>query len=153
MKLDLRETLRRLSNAFEMLVGLLMIGTLFIGFAGLVLDISPVALIGKPSIFSEYLSVAATLVIGVEFVKMLYSHTLDSVIEIMLLAIARQMIVEHTSPLENFCAVVSIAVLFLVRKFLFISQLDAPRDAAILTKKRAAVQPQDKEGKNDGAAQ
>lgn len=153
MKLNLRELLRRLSNVFEMLVGLLMIGTLFIGFAGLILDISPAALLKQPSIFSEYLSIAATLVIGVEFVRMLYSHTLDSVIEIMLLAIARQMIVEHTSPLENLCAVVSIAALFLVRKFLFIPQIDAPKRMPLFAKKQAAMQPESEEGKADGTAE
>ncbi len=100
MKIHVRELMRRLSDLMEMLVGLLMLAALAAALIGLVQSISPVKLIRDPAAFSEYLSVAAMLVIGVEFVKMLCSHTLDSVIEIMLLAIARQMIVEHTSPAE-----------------------------------------------------
>ena len=46
----------------------------------------------------------------------------------MLLAIARQMIVEHTSPQENLLAVLSVGVLFVIRKFLYISRLDKRRE-------------------------
>ena len=45
----------------------------------------------------------------------------------MLLAIARQMIVEHTSPIENLIAVLSIGILFVIRKYLYISRLDRRR--------------------------
>lgn len=65
---------------------------------------------------------------------MLCSHTLDSVIEIMLLAIARQMIVEHTSPVENLIAVASIGVLYLVRKYLYIPKLDRVKHTPVFGK-------------------
>lgn len=124
MKVHVRELMQRLADLLETLVGLLLIAALAGALLGLVRSINPTWLTADPSMFSGYLSTAATLVIGVEFIKMLCSHTLDSVIEIMLLAIARQMIVEHTSPLENLIAVVSIAVLYLVRKYLYIPRLD-----------------------------
>lgn len=124
MKVHVRELMQRLADLLETLVGLLLIATLAGALLGLVRSINPTWLTADPSMFSGYLSTAATLVIGVEFIKMLCSHTIDSVIEIMLLAIARQMIVEHTSPLENLIAVVSIAVLYLVRKYLYIPRLD-----------------------------
>lgn len=124
MKFHMRELMQRLADLLETLVGLLLIAALAGALIGLVRSIKPAWLTVDPSMFSGYLSTAATLVIGVEFIKMLCSHTIDSVIEIMLLAIARQMIVEHTSPLENLIAVVSIAVLYLVRKYLYIPRLD-----------------------------
>ena len=124
MKVHVRELMQRLADLLETLVGLLLIAALASALLGLVRSINPTWLTADPSMFSGYLSTAATLVIGVEFVKMLCNHTLDSVIEIMLLAIARQMIVEHTSPLEHLIAVVSIAVLYLVRKYLYIPRLD-----------------------------
>ena len=52
---------------------------------------------------------------------------IDSVVDVMLLAIARQMIVEHTSPIENLIAVLSIGILFVIRKYLYISRLDRRR--------------------------
>ena len=60
------------------------------------------------------------LIIGVEFIKMLAKHTPGSAIEVLLFAIARQMVVEHTSPLENLIGIVTIALIFAIRKFLFV---------------------------------
>lgn len=124
MESKIKEIMHRLSYLLEILVGFLMLAALFAALGGLVYMINPKSLFIDPTVFSQYLSIASTIVIGVEFVKMLCTHTIDSVIDIMLLAIARQMITEHTSPLENLFAVVSIAILYLVRKFLYIKQLD-----------------------------
>ena len=53
--------------------------------------------------------------------QMLSKHTPGSAIEVLLFAIARQMIVEHTTPLENFLTVITIAALFAIRKFFCLS--------------------------------
>lgn len=66
-----------------------------------------------------YLESAMTLAIGIEFVKMLYTHTPETIIEILLFAISRQMIVEHLSTTETILGVGAIAGLFAVRKYLF----------------------------------
>lgn len=124
MRLNVQEVLHRLSELLELLVGFFMLGALAAGLVGMVCQISISALIGEPEVFQQYLNIAATIVIGIEFVKMLCHHTLDAVIEVMLLAIARQMIVEHTSPAENLIAVISVGLLFVVRKFLFVARLD-----------------------------
>ena len=51
--------------------------------------------------FTVFLGHAFNLIIGVEFIKMLAKHTPGSAIEVLLFAIARQMVVEHTSPLHR----------------------------------------------------
>ena len=66
-----------------------------------------------------YVESAMTLAIGIEFVKMLYTHTQETILEILLLAISRQMIVEHLSTTETILGVGAIAGLFAVRKCLF----------------------------------
>lgn len=124
MKLNVQEVLHRLSELLELLVGFFMLGALAAGLVGMVYQISITSLIGDPEVFQDYLNIAAAIVIGIEFVKMLCHHTLDAVIEVMLLAIARQMIVEHTTPAQNLIAVISVALLFVVRKFLFVPRLD-----------------------------
>ena len=63
--------------------------------------------------------VAFNLVICIEFVKMLCKHTPDTLVEVMMFAIARQMIVEHTSPQQNLIVVLAIAILFAIKKFFF----------------------------------
>ena len=66
-----------------------------------------------------YVESAMTLAIGIEFVKMLYTLTPETIIEILLFAISRQMIVEHLSATETILGVGAIAGLFAVRKCLF----------------------------------
>lgn len=124
MKDRVRELMTAISILFELLVAVLLLVALFAALLGLVQSLSPAQLVRDPEAFSELLSMASMLVIGVEFVNMLCNHSMGAVIEIMLLAIARQMIVNHTSPLENLLAVLSVGLLYLFRKYLYIPSLD-----------------------------
>lgn len=72
------------------------------------------------NLFGTFLENALNLIVGVEFIKMLCRHTPGSAIEVLLFAIARQMVVEHTSPLENLVTIITIAILFAIRKYLFV---------------------------------
>jgi len=74
--------------------------------------------------FRTFLETIFDLVIGIEFVKMLTKHNLGSVIEVLLFAIARQMIVEHMNIYEGLVGVIAIACLFAIRKFLYIEELN-----------------------------
>lgn len=67
----------------------------------------------------EFVGVAFNLVICIEFIKMLCKHTPDTLVEVLMFAIARQMIVEHTRPIENLLVILAIAILFAIKKFLF----------------------------------
>lgn len=69
--------------------------------------------------FSDFLSLIFSLVIGLEFIKMLVKQTPASAIEVVLFAIARKIITVHEgSMLETFLGVISIAILFAVNKYL-----------------------------------
>ena len=85
-------------------------------------------MLGDAHYLQKRMSDACLILIGAEMLKMITSYTIDSVVDVMLLAIARQMIVEHTSPQENLLAVLSVGVLFVIRKFLYISRLDKRRE-------------------------
>ncbi len=65
-----------------------------------------------------FLKDAMTLAIGVEFVKMLCTHTPNTIIEVLMFAIARHLVVEHPSINETAIGVLAIAGLFAIRKFL-----------------------------------
>ena len=60
---------------------------------------------------------ALTLVVGMEFVKMLILHTPESVIEVLLYAVARQIIISHESAMENLVGVLAVALIFVVKKY------------------------------------
>ena len=68
--------------------------------------------------FTSFLSQALSLVVGVEFVKMLCRHSAQTVVEVLLFATARQMVVEHLQPTQTLIGILGIAILFAVRKYL-----------------------------------
>ena len=70
------------------------------------------------SFFTSFLSQALSLVVGVEFVKMLCRHSAQTVVEVLLFATARQMVVEHLNPTQTLIGIVGIAILFAIRKYL-----------------------------------
>ena len=71
-----------------------------------------------------YMEYAMSLAIGVEFVKMLCRHSPQTVVEVLMFATARQMVVEHMAPTQTLIGVIAIAVLFAIRKFLMTEDSD-----------------------------
>ena len=66
----------------------------------------------------HYLDNIFLIVIGIEFLQMLFRPSSDSVIEVIIFLVARHMIVVDTTPYEDFVSVISIAVLCIVRQYL-----------------------------------
>lgn len=109
----------------EVVVSILVVGAILISLWAVLLDLGLMASSGADvNSLHEFLATAFTVVIGIEFLKMLSRHNVSSCVEVLLFAIARQMVVEHTSPVENLLMVVAIAILFAIRKYLFIPGLD-----------------------------
>ncbi len=76
---------------------------------------------------STYLQNILTIIIGLEFVRMLINLTPANILEVLIVAIARQVIISHDNPLVNISCVLCIAGLFAVRKFL-VSKHDLNHD-------------------------
>ncbi len=74
-----------------------------------------------------YLQNILTLIVGLEFVRMLINLTPANTLEVLIVAIARQVIVNHNDPLSNIACVACIAGLFAIRKFL-ISRSDLKKE-------------------------
>lgn len=72
--------------------------------------------------FREFLSTSLSLVVGIEFVKMLCKHTAETLLEVLLFATARQMVVEHLATWQTLIGVIAIAILFAARKYLLLSE-------------------------------
>ena len=73
----------------------------------------------------EFLERALDIVIGIEFIKMLAKHSPGSALEVLLYAIARNMILGHGSAIENLLGVASIGLIFVIRKFCFVPSFGA----------------------------
>jgi len=68
--------------------------------------------------FQDFLEKTLTVVIGIEFLKMLFRPTSDNVLETLIFLVARHMIVTQTTPVEDLVSTISIVLLVLVKKFL-----------------------------------
>ena len=67
---------------------------------------------------NTYLHNILTIVVGLEFVRMLLDMTPANTLEVLIVAIARQVILSHGSPWSNVASVLCIAGLFATRRFL-----------------------------------
>ena len=126
MNSDFRDKLSNAATVVEITLGMVILIACIVSGIGMVAMTDMNKLFGDPAYLQARMSSACLIIIGIELIKMITSYTIDSVVDVMLLAIARQMIVEHTSPIENL-AVLSIGILFVIRKYLYISRLDRRR--------------------------
>lgn len=66
----------------------------------------------------HFLQSILTLVVGLEFVRMLIDMTPANTLDVLIVAISRHIILSHDEPLSNLACVACIAALFAVRRFL-----------------------------------
>ncbi len=65
-----------------------------------------------------YLHNVLTIVVGLEFVRMLIDTTPANVLEVLTVAITRHVILSHDDPWSNLACIACIAGLFAIRRFL-----------------------------------
>ena len=65
------------------------------------------------------------MLIGLEIIMMLCRHDLDSIVEVMIFAVTRTLLIMHERSLGMLIGIVAIAVLFAIRKYLFLSGEEA----------------------------
>lgn len=80
-------------------------------------------LTGHVSLYDEealniFLQTMLSFAVAVEFVKMLIYHNPERVIDVLIFATSRQLIVEHTNGVESLIRIFAIGVLFAIQKFL-----------------------------------
>ena len=120
MRKKLQSGMFELSYLCELFISVIVGAAVLIFGVRLVINLAEIAIGGSDAdsivaVFDD----AIILAIGSELIKMLCKHTPETVIEVLAFALARQLIIGHSRPWENFIMVASIAVLFAVRRFLF----------------------------------
>ncbi len=78
----------------------------------------------------KFLGHVLLLVVGVELVAMLVMHTPGSVIEVLLYAIARNMLIGSKGALDSILGVASIAAIFAIKRYLFVSSISENNDTS-----------------------
>lgn len=108
MKMKLRKLMQQAASYVEIVLSAFLL--IVIMFLAGKFIVESVLGIGCDNATLEYfLENVMTFAIGVEFVKMLCTHTPGTVIEVLLFAISRQMIVGHVSGFEVLAGVAAIA--------------------------------------------
>lgn len=118
MKKDLQDMVHELTYYIELVIAVIMCGVIAIMTLKLLTTAIPDYIMGEKIQIEGFLEKVMLLAIALEFVKMLCKHTPSTVIDVLLFAIARQIVVEHTTTLENLIGIVALAGLFATRKYL-----------------------------------
>ena len=117
---ELRNKIISTATLLEILLsGLVLIG-LLLSMVPLLQWMPGLLFDGNDAEVSIFLQRALDIVIGIEFIKMLAKHSPGSVLEVLLYAIARHMIVGHEDAVQNLVSVVAIALIFIIRKYFFV---------------------------------
>lgn len=114
-----KTTEKILRKILHFLEGIIAIMTLLVMVA--VLSYEVYKMFTVENYFAEvhtYLHSILTIVVGLEFVRMLIDMTPGNTLEVLIVAISRQVIVSHDDPISNVCCVLCIAGLFATRHFL-----------------------------------
>jgi uncharacterized membrane protein (DUF373 family) len=74
------------------------------------------------STLNNFLHNILTIVVGLEFVRMLVDLTPANTIEVLIVAMARHVILSHDDPISNLASILCIAGLFATRRFLIPKQ-------------------------------
>ena len=107
---------RKILHVLEFIIALM---TLFVIVGMLGLEVYKMFTV--PEYFAtldNYLHNILTIVVGLEFVRMLIDLTPANTLEVLIVAIARHVILSHDDPLSNVACVICIAGLFATRRFL-----------------------------------
>lgn len=68
--------------------------------------------------FLTFVGSIFNILIGIEFLKMLCQPSEDTVLEVLMFLVARHMIIEHTTVYENLITIISIGLIFAIKKYL-----------------------------------
>lgn len=118
--------LNKIVYLFEILISIfLIIGILIsvpdiISYYGAILKSD--SLVGYDQ-FKQFLDHVLILVIAVEFVLLMTAHSDSTIIHLIMLVVARKMLIKSDNMLDILIGVISITILFAVRKFLMTSSV------------------------------
>ena len=113
------EIIYNISRYTEIILSIIILVVIALSGIRLIMEVAATSVPNMDTeFFTSFLSQALSLVVGVEFVKMLCQHSAQTVVEVLMFATARQMVVEHLGSSETLLGVISIAVLFAIRKYL-----------------------------------
>lgn len=119
MQLYLEAFLKKLSSLLEIVIAIMLTIGIILLCIRMAFSLGNIPNLDLYPNYEDLLETCFNLIIGVELIRMVYHHTPNTVFEVLLFAIARQIIIDHSSAWGSLIGVCAIAVLFATRKYLF----------------------------------
>ena len=107
---------RRILHVIERIIAVITLIVLIICLGLELLNIYKAGLLNAD--MNHYLHNVLTIVVGLEFVRMLIDTTPANVLEVLTVAITRHVILSHDDPWSNLACIACIAGLFAIRRYL-----------------------------------
>ena len=139
IKYALRDQVSEVAGFLEVLISVLVLLGLLISTIPVSRELVSLWLDGSTDAFQIFLGHAFNLVIGIEFIKMLAKHSPGSALEVLLYAIARNMILDHGTAVDNLFGVLCIGLIFVIRKFCFVPSFGATMPGGEIASDMAAL--------------
>lgn len=111
--------LKNITTFLEYFISFMLAAGIFLLAVKLGLSLHNIPDLGVYPNYDDMLETCFNLIIGVELIRMLYQHSPSTIFEVLLFAISRQLIMDHSQPANSLIGVLAIAILFATRKFLF----------------------------------
>ena len=125
---EILEMLHRCQSAFfrcALWLELVVAVVIFIGVVWHLLGTKEALFIDGGLNFTAFLQDILEILIGLELIMMLCRHDLDSVIEVMIFAVTKALLVNHENSTGMLVGALALAVLFAIRKFLVLSEQES----------------------------
>jgi len=115
----LQSVFLKAADILELAAALLVAVVIVLALLSLVPEVGALWSSGITAVsFQDFLEKTLTVVIGIEFLKMLFRPIADNVLETLIFLVARHMIITKTTPAEDLVSTISIVLLVLVKKYL-----------------------------------
>ena len=110
--------LEKYSKLFEVAIAFVLLGVITIKLIDVFFVLVDVDITIMTMEFESVLTLVFNLVIGIEFTKMLIKHTPETVLDVLLFVIARQMVVMGEGNFNILLGVIAITGIFATKKYL-----------------------------------
>ena len=119
MKNRVNGIFRKVCNILEWIISAILVVVVVVMCVRFVFELGGMFDSAPVEFFETFVSDIMTLAVGGGLIKRLSQHTPATVVEVLMFAIAREMVTHHDSAINTAIGVMSICVLFATRKFFF----------------------------------
>ncbi|MBW6409507.1 phosphate-starvation-inducible PsiE family protein [Clostridium weizhouense] len=124
-RLNSKETYLKIAHFFEIILAIVVMLLVFLSIIDIVRNIWEMFVVNSSTVvkyqeINDLLGQIFLLIIGIELVIMLSLHTPDTIVEVLLYAIARKLLLlpKNGAMAELLLGVIAIGGLFMIRKYL-----------------------------------